>query len=112
MNIIVSGKHLEEAPEMEAYAIKKVGKLAKFHSKIEKIAVDLVSETSHSDKNTDYFCEIIVDIPGKNLEIRQSNDSMDKAIDKAVERMKRLIVKDKEKHLSRIQKEGLRSKPR
>lgn len=110
MNIIVSGKHLEQAPEMEQYAIDKVQKLEKFHRNIERITVDLYDETAHADKNTDYFCEIIVDIPGRNLEIKESDSAMDKAIDFAVERMKRLMVKEKEKRITKKHREGLRSK--
>lgn len=110
MNIIVSGKHLKKAPEMEQYAIDKVQKLEKFHKNIEKITIDLFEEIAHADKNTDYFCEIIVDIPGRNLEIKESDSRMDKAIDFAVERMKRLMVKEKEKRITKKHQEGVKSK--
>ncbi len=101
MNIIVSGLHLKKFPEMEEYAKEKVAKLYKYHRKIEKIQVRLIDKESHRDKNQDYYCEIEIDIPGRNLEIVDVEYSMDKAIDKAVERMKRLLVKDKEKRIER-----------
>ena len=108
MNLIISGLHLKKFPKVEKYAREKVARLEKFHPKIEKISVNLISQPSHRDKNTDYQCELIVDIPGKNLEIKEIDGSMDKAVDKAVERMKVLLVKNKEKKLSEKHRETIR----
>src|SRR3990167_7061860 len=91
VNIIVSGQHVKDFPETESYAKEKVQKLEKFHPKIEKIEVRLISKPSHRDKNTDYYCELYIDVPGKNLEIKEVANSMDKAIDLAVERTKNLF---------------------
>lgn len=100
MNIVVSGIHLQQFPEMEDYAKKKVSKLGKFHPRIQEIRVRLISQKGHREKTQDYYCQIEIDIPGKNLSIVDSEESMDKAIDKAVERMKRLLVKNKEKKIT------------
>ena len=97
MNIVISGIHLQQFPELEDYARKKVSKLGKFHPKIGEIRVRLISQKSHREKTQDYDCQIEIDIPGKNLSIIDTEESMEKAIDKAVERMKRLLVKSKEK---------------
>lgn len=110
MNIIVSQEHIDNFSEMEEYAIKKAGKLQKYHPKVEKISVRLIAEKSHRDQEQDFYCEIAVDIPGKNLEIVDVERSVDKAIDKAVERMKRLMVKHKEKKVTRIHRESLKEK--
>ncbi|OGD86978.1 ribosomal subunit interface protein [Candidatus Curtissbacteria bacterium RIFCSPHIGHO2_01_FULL_41_11] len=106
MQIIVSGSRLVEFPEIEAYAREKVSKLSKYSSKIENIRVRLISEKSHRNEQHNSFCEIALDLPGKNLEVKDSENSMDKAIDKAVERMKRALVKYKEKSVSKKHKEG------
>lgn len=107
MQIIVSGQHLKLFPKLENYAIKKVEKLSKFHSKIEIINVHLVSSKSHREKTQDYVCELVISVPGKNLELVDTEESMEKAIDKAVERAKRLLVKHKEKSTSKKHKEGI-----
>lgn len=112
MQIIVSGQNLENFPELEKYAQKKVAKLPKFHPKIEKIQVRLISEKSHRNELHNSTCEIIADIPGRNLEIVERDKSMDKAIDKAVERMHRLLVKTKEKKISKWHKFGILEKLR
>ena len=107
MNIVVSGIHLEQFPEMEAYAKKKVAKLEKFHSKIEKINVRLISQKAHREKEQDYYCEIDIDIPGRNIEIVDVEGAMDKAIDKATERAKRILIKYKEKKITKQHQEGI-----
>lgn len=110
MKIIVSGSHLKQFPELEAYTEKKVAKLTRYSKKIIEVRVRLVSEKSHRNQFHNSFCEIAVDLPGRNLEIVDSELAMDKAIDKAVERMKRLIVKTKEKTISKKHKEGEKQK--
>ena len=108
MKIIISGQHLKLFPQIESYAYKKAEKLAKFNKKIVKITLHLISNESHRDKEQDFVCEIHLDIPGKNLDIVDTELSMDKAIDKAVERMKRLLTKNKERNLAQKHKESLR----
>lgn len=108
MNIIVSGQHVIDFPESEKYAVEKAQRLEKFHPKIEKIELHLISEISHRDKNSDFCCKIVIDLPGKNLEIKEHAQAMDKAIDTAVERMKILLVKDKEKRLGEKKRQTIR----
>ena len=110
MNIVISGIHLQQFPELEDYARKKVSKLGKFHPKIGEIRVRLISQKSHREKTQDYDCQIEIDIPGKNLSIIDTEESMEKAIDKAVERMKRLLVKHKEKPVSKRVRKGVLTK--
>ncbi|MEX2028092.1 MAG: ribosome-associated translation inhibitor RaiA [Candidatus Curtissbacteria bacterium] len=112
MKIIVSGLHLKKFPELEEYAQKRVAKLSKYHPKIEMINVRLISKKSHRGQENDYYCEIEVDIPKNNLVIVDTEREMDKAIDRAVERMKRQIVKIKNKEISKKHKEGLLTKYR
>lgn len=110
MLITISGLHLKSNPKIKEYAQTKIEKLGKYHPKIEKIAVRLILEVAHRGQDQDYICEIDVAIPGHNLEIKDSERSMDKAIDKASERMKNVLVRHKEKHLSREHKRGILNK--
>lgn len=112
MNITITGLHLQKDPKIKEYAQNKIEKLGKYHPKIEKISVRLISKVAHRGQDYDYVCEVEVSIPGHNLEIVDSERAMDKAIDKAYERMKRALVKHKEKHLSREHKRGIVSKIR
>lgn len=110
MNTIVSSIHLEDSQKWETYAYKKVGKLGKFAQNIEEINVRLIGKKAHRGQDNDYYCEITIHIPKKVLEIVDSERSIDKAIDKAVERMKRKLVKYREKKISRWHKVGVLNK--
>lgn len=101
MKIVISGIHLKKNPQIEDYATKKVQKLQKFHPKIEKIYVRLIEKGAHRGKEQDYICEITIHVPGHILEITDSERAMDKAIDKAIERMKRTLTKHKEKTIEK-----------
>ena len=110
MNIVISGLHLKKEPQLEEYARKKAQKLAKYHAKILQIDVRLIAKKSHRGQENDYYCEITAKVPGKTLEIVDNERAMDKAIDKAVERMKRTLIKYREKKISRLRKKGILKK--
>lgn len=105
--ITVSGIHLRKYPKLKEYAIKKVSRLNKFHKQIEKIEVRLISEKGHRGLENDFYCEIKVAIPGHDLEVKDVERNFEKAIDKAVDRMKKTLVRLKEKHISREHKQGI-----
>ena len=107
MNTIISGSHFEDFPKAKKYALEKIEKLTKYHSRIEKIVVRLISEKAHRNEKHDFTCEIIASVPGKDLEITEKNLAADKAFDMAWDRMKRLLVRSKEKFVSKKHKLGL-----
>lgn len=106
MKIQISEIHLKDQKAQE-YAREKVEKLAKFHHKIERINVRLFGERAHRNQDHDFTCEIDVAVRGHVLEIVDGERSIDKAIDMATDRMKRALVKHKEKHITQKHKEGL-----
>lgn len=110
MKIDITGLHIESDPKLKEYANKKIKKLLKYDSKIVDIKVRLLSEKAHRGQEQDYYCELTVHVPGKVLEIVDVEREMDKAIDKAVERMKRVLVKHKEKEISKEHKKGVMNK--
>lgn len=112
MQLKVTAKHISDTNRATDYAKEKISKLTKYHSKIEKIEVWLIGEKSHRTKETDFECEIKIVIPGKDLEIKDSGQTIFSAIDKVEDRAKRLLVKHKEKHVSREHKQGIVSKIR
>lgn len=111
MQLTITAIHLTNPQKAKDYAEEKISKLAKYHPKIEKIEVRLINKR-HKQKKNEYDCEIKIVVPGHDLEIMDSEQSIEAAIDKAEERAKRLLVKNKEKHLSRDHKQGIVSKLR
>lgn len=112
MKIVVSHLHLKDFTQPELYAREKIEKLAKYFPKILEIDVRLIAKIAHRGQEQDYTCEIIIKVPGRNLEIVDTERSIDKAIDKALERAKRLLVKTKEKKISKWHRLGILNKLR
>lgn len=110
MNISLSGLHLETDPKIKDYADKKVKKLLNYHSGITDIKVRLISQKAHRNEQHEFFCEITVHVPGKVLEIVDREKDHMKAVDKAVERMKKAIIRYKEKTISKQHHEGIFTK--
>lgn len=110
MKVTITAIHLSSPQKAKDYAKIKVDKLIKYNSKIESIEVRLIEAQSHRNKNTDYNCEIKISLPGHDLEVRDIASSIEAAIDKAEEKAKRLLVKNKEKHISQEHKRGIVSK--
>lgn len=110
MNISISDIHFGASPKLKEYAHKKTKKLLRYHSKITDIKVRLISKKSHRGQDKDYYCEITVHVPGRILEIVDVERAFDKAIDKAVERMKRTLIKYREKEISKWHKRGIVNK--
>lgn len=101
VKVTITAIHLTSSQKAKDYAKAKIGKLDKYNSKIKTVEIRLIGEKSHRDKNTDYNCEIKISLPGHDLEIKDTERTIEAAIDKAEERAKRLLVKNKERHLPR-----------
>lgn len=110
MKITITGIHLNNQENLREYARKKAEKLAKYDPKIKSINVRLSAQKSHGGKNHNYYCEIETDLPGRKLEIVDHEETMDKAIDKATERMKKSLTRNKEKDISKKHRKGILGK--
>ncbi len=110
MKVTITAIHLTNPQKAKDYAKIKVEKLPKYNSQINNLEVRLIGSQSHRNKNTDYSCEIKITLPGHDLEVKDNASSIEAAIDKAEERAKRLLVKNKEKHISKEHKKGILNK--
>src|SRR3990170_7139811 len=110
MDISITGLHIETDPKLKEYASTKAKKLLKYETRITDLKVRLFGEKAHRSEDHDYYCEIIAHVPGKVLEIADKERDVTKAIDKAVDRMKKALVRHREKTISKRHKEGLAAK--
>ena len=110
MDISITGLHIETDPKLKEYASTKAKKLLKYNTRITDLKVRLFGEKAHRSEDHDYYCEITVHVPGKILEIVDKERDVTKAIDKAVDRMKKALVRHREKAISKRHKEGLAAK--
>ena len=109
MRIKIAEIHFKDQ-KIEDYAINKVTRLEKFHSGIKLVTIRLTLEKNHRTQNHTSFCELEFDIRGKDFVVKDSERQIDKAIDKAVERAKRTLVRHKEKEISKKHKEAIKAK--
>lgn len=107
MDISITGLHIESDPKIKEYANQKIKKLIRYDKRITNIKVRLLSERSHKNEDHDFYCELTVHVPGKILEIVDREKNHTKAVDKAIERMKRALVKHKEKEISKQHRNGV-----
>ena len=110
MDISITGLHIETDPKLKEYASTKAKKLLKYNTRITDLKVRLFGEKAHRSEDHDYYCEITVHVPGKILEIVDKERDVPKAIDKAVDQMKKALVRHREKAISKRHKEGLAAK--
>ncbi len=111
MRIKIAEIHFKDQ-KIEDYAVNKVSKLEKFHSGIKLVTIRLTLEKNHRTQNHTSFCELEFDMAGRDFVIKDSERQIDKAIDKAVERAKRSLVRHKEKEISKKHREAVKAKRR
>ena len=110
MDISITGLHIQTDPKLKEYADKKAKKLLKYNTHITDLKVRLFAEKAHRSEDHDYYCEITTHVPGKVLEIVDKEKDITKAIDRAVDRMKKALIRHREKTISKMHKEGLAAK--
>ena len=110
MDISITGLHIQTDPKLKEYANQKAKKLIKYDARITDLKVRLFAEKAHRSEDHDYYFQITIHVPGKILEIVDKERDVTKAIDKAVDRMKKALVRHREKTISKRHKEGLAAK--
>jgi len=110
VKVSITAIHLKEFPKAKEYAQSKIESLAKYHPHLEAVNVRLIGKKSHRGQEQDYYCELIIHIPKHRIEILDSERAINKAIDKAIERAKKTLVRYKEKGISKKHKAAIRAK--
>ena len=107
MDISITGLHIQTDPELKEYANKKAKRLVKYDARITDLKVRLFAEKNHRSEDHDFYCEITAHVPGKILEIVDKERDITKAIDMAADRMKKALIRHREKEISKKHKEGI-----
>lgn len=93
MDIQITAKKIEISPEIRDYAKEKFGKIEKFNHKIQNIEVVVKAEERR------ILCETIVrlDHHGGSIVIEVAADTIQGAVDLAVDKCERQLRKEKER---------------
>ncbi|MEA3500850.1 MAG: ribosome-associated translation inhibitor RaiA [Candidatus Marinimicrobia bacterium] len=92
MKIEITARHIDLSDNLKEYIEIEMGRLSKIYDRIIDAQVILEVE-AHSQHGV----EIIVNVPKKQLVIKQKADEETKAIDEAIGKMVRQLKKYKEK---------------
>jgi len=92
MNVRFTGRHVGIGDADRAYAEKKIGALVRYHSGIEDVEVRVMMDGTVLEK-----VELQADLGHCKLVAVAESPSFRPAFDKAVEILKRQVLKDKER---------------
>lgn len=107
--ITITGRHFRSKPTLKTYALKKAQKLVKHFSHIESITITMDRDRAHRNRQTVYEVNIHVSIPGKNLNLTDEEANMRTALDSAINRIDRELIKTKEKIKSKRNRPAIRN---
>lgn len=100
MDIIIGAKDFKLTPSLKTYVEQKVGKLARYWSKIIRARVEF--KIDHKQKSGDIFhIEVCLEVPGPDIAINAKASEIYSAINIVVPKLERQIVKVKGKFEAR-----------
>ena len=91
MRIDVTVRHFDLSDNIKDYASKEVDSLTQYFERL--IDAQIVFDQEH----TDYAVQIVVRAPGKTITVTDTQDDVIKAVDGAVEKLRRRLKKFKGK---------------
>jgi len=100
MSLVLKTRNMQISPETEAYIEKKTQKFNRFLPNIEEIRVDLSREQTRSNQDR-IVAEITVRANRKILRAEERSRDLSTAIDSAVDKLNRQIVRLKGKQVDR-----------
>lgn len=98
MDLIISGKDFKLTPSLKTYVTEKVGKLARYWSRITRARVELDVDHNQTSGNR-YRVEVWLNVSGgADIALGAKAADMHAAIDVVVPKLERQIMKLKGKH--------------
>jgi putative sigma-54 modulation protein len=95
MKLKIDSIHFDADQKLLSYIEKKIEKVGKLYSRITSIEVKLKLENAGQVK--DKIVEIVVKVPGDIILTSADDKKFEHAVDKAVDVLRRRVIKHKEK---------------
>ena len=95
MRISMRTVHFSADDKLKELIERKLQKLSQFYDRIQEVQVFLKLENSSRIK--DKMAELIVEVPGHRLVVKERDKTFEKAIDRAQSRLKRLVKRHKDR---------------
>lgn len=94
MQTQITARNFEASPELRTYAINRLAKLERFYDGITDAQVTLIDTQDAADLKS---AEIIVQVYRRHLKAEHTGTTHEEAIDQCVSRLRRQILKYKDK---------------
>lgn len=94
----ITGKKIELTEDLKKYITKKIGKLDKYlprHARESAHVEVVIKESTKGKTQKNYICEVILQVPGETIKIKQETINPFAAVDIAEDTMKNRIRKYK-----------------
>lgn len=98
MNINITSRKFKAKETLKEFINEEIKSLEKFHDGI--LDIDVILSYIH-EKDSIKTAELIVNIPGKSLTISEDSEDFEKSVSASVDKMKRLLKKEKSKKISK-----------
>lgn len=103
MRIQLNTRKLEVTPRLEEYVDKKVSKLGRYLSEVDEIRVDLATQDTRSDSDSQ-IAQLTMWVRGTMLRAEERAGDIFAAIDASVDKMQRQISRYKKRRQDRWQR--------
>ncbi len=103
-HIDVAGINLELGDDIKKYIRKKVGRLDKYITRHARATVRVeVKIKQNNDKiGNKYQCEVIVHVPGEQVQAKEATLNMFAAVDIVAEKLKNQLITYKQMHIAHL----------
>lgn len=95
MQMNITGRGVKLTDAIEDYVTKKINSLEKFFDGIIRADVTVGMESHHHKKGSIFMCECKLDVPGKDLFVSKTENTLYKAIDKVRDHIEAELKKHK-----------------
>lgn len=99
MTINLQTVNFNAKPGLDEYVEKKLSKLEQYYDKIMVAQVSMRVENVSEKENK--FVDIRLEVPGDDIVVKKSGQTFEECIDTALESLKKMVIKKKEKELVR-----------
>lgn len=84
---------------LEEYVEKKLSKMEQFYDKI--IAAHVTLKVGNVSEKENKFVDIRLEVPGDDIVVKKSGQSFEEGVDLAVDTLRKLVIRKKEKVATR-----------
>lgn len=110
LEVIIKGKNIEVAGDLEQYTRRKLAKLTKLSQRLQSAKATFTQNAS-KNRNKSYRVEVAIKAPGQTLRAEEDNGSFYSAVDSVLDKLRRQLKKLKSKRVDKSRGKPAESEP-